>query len=298
MRKSFIVVMLVCTIVVVKLAYYTKPSHPEFPHATIAPSKLNFSPDSIGKHYYRQLSEAFAVEEIDNPFPDLGKPVLSIKANNTVVAVFAYPNASSATSAMNNAIKKLKLTREKGMIYEGPDGEYLVFVQFIDMGYSLFVAKGPRWELEAIEFYTAIVGPSPWKILHFFTPLGSEWSERKLEEKSWLAEKGLKLLGYMDSLEGAYKNVSVALFVYRPREAQEVYSKLVKAFKESGWKVEDITLPSDFGRNPAGHLVNFTLLSWGNKMVYIELAGFPSGYRIAILYGDDDKWFDVAKELW
>ncbi|MFA4662470.1 hypothetical protein [Pyrococcus kukulkanii] len=240
------------------------------------------------------------MEEIDNPFPDLGKPVLSIKANNTVVAVFAYPNASSAISAMNNAIKKLKLTREKGMIYEGPDGEYLVFVQFIDMGYSLFIAKGPRQELEAIKYYTMIIGPSPAKILYFFTPLtmNTPFGKSNFTEKPWLAEKGLKLSGYMVSLEGVHKNVSVALFVYRPGEAQEVYNKLVEAFKKSGWKVEDITLPSDFGRNPAGHLVNFTLLSWGNKVVYIELAGFPSGYRIAILYGDDDKWFDVAKELW
>ncbi|MFA4662469.1 hypothetical protein [Pyrococcus kukulkanii] len=44
MRKSFIVVVLVCAIVVAGLAYYAKPPHPEFPHATIAPSKLEFFP--------------------------------------------------------------------------------------------------------------------------------------------------------------------------------------------------------------------------------------------------------------
>ncbi|CUX77510.1 hypothetical protein [Thermococcus chitonophagus] len=47
------------------------------------------------------------------------------------------------------------------MIYKKQDGEYLVLIRLIDMGYSLFIAKGLRQELGAVELYTIIVGPSP-----------------------------------------------------------------------------------------------------------------------------------------
>ncbi|AEC52413.1 hypothetical protein PNA2_1498 [Pyrococcus sp. NA2] len=303
-RKSLTIIGLTFLVI---LALLTRSTSPNFPNVTISVERPSLHTEEISSEITENLEKYFTVKEsnITINFPN-AQPVLSLLANKTEVYVFLYPNATSALNAERKIKESLKLRNIGGFLYRGARNEtFLLFYQYINYNYVLILAKGPRNELKAVENCIVIFGPSPEKILYLFTPLGRKFSDifnpesggKRTEE--WLEAGGIKLSGYLDKLEGNYKGCKFAIFVYRPKDASKVYEELRKAFKNSGWKENSaFALPSDITQNPFGRMIGASLLVGDDKAVYLELAHFPGGHRISILYCNNTEIREVIKELW
>ncbi|CAB49840.1 hypothetical protein [Pyrococcus abyssi] len=298
MKGKSLIILLIIGLVILAVTL-TRPREATFPSVTITPGPQKINSEEVSSKIKENLEGCFSITELrENPNFTKAKPVLSLLANNTKVYIFLYPNSTSALEAEKEVRENLGINFRDII-----NNDTLVFSQYMDYSYALIVAKGPKEDLETLEMCIVKVGPSPGKILYLFTPLGRHFynpleGRKTLESRDWLESKGVKISGYLDKLEGSYKGCNFAIFIYKPDYATRVYDELKKAFLSSGWKESrSFTLPSDFGRNPAGKLIMYSFLTSGDKVVYLELASFPAGHRVSLFYCNATS-LDAINELW